>query len=150
MASLTKVNPTKANTVDHFNGKTVTAITIDFVLHTTDFSGTEMGPNGAVQQAINTLSNQATPIIITKLRTDGDATAGQVFDVIYEGEFGTDKYDGSNPEAFAVYLQTELRLLTTAGRRTAAQIAASGESANEDGLNLSNATVVAGTAVNFS
>jgi len=130
----TKVNPTKANTVDHFNGKTVTAITVDFAVHGTDFSSTEMGALGAVQEAINTLSNQATPIIITKLRTDG-ANAGQVFDIVYEGEFGTDTYDGTNSETFAAYLQTELRLLTAAG---------------SNDIDLSSATVVAGTAVNFS
>ena len=130
----TKVNPTKANTVDHLNGKTVTAITIDFAVNGTDFSDTEMGALGAVQEAILTLSNQATPIIITKLRSDG-SNAGQVFDVIYEGEFGTDTYDGTNSETFAAYLQTELRLLTAAG---------------SNDINLSSATVVAGTAVNFS
>jgi hypothetical protein len=145
----TKVNPTKANTVDHFNGKTVTAITVDLAVDGTDFSSTEMGALGAVQEAILTLSNQATPIIMTKLRSDG-SNAGQVFDVIYEGEFGTDTYDGSTSESFADYLQSELRLLTTAGIRTAAQIADSGESANAAGLDLSSATVVAGTAVNFS
>ena len=130
----TKVNPTKANTVDHFNGKTVTAITVDFAVDGTDFSDTEMGPLGAVQEAINTLSNQATPIIITKLRTDG-SNAGQVFDIVYEGEFGTDTYDGTNSETFAAYLQTELRLLTASG---------------SNDIDLSSATVVAGTAVNFS
>ena len=149
MAGITKVNPTKGNTVDHFNGKTVTAVTVDFAVNGTNFSSTEMGPNGAVQEAIRALSNQATPIIITKLRSDG-SNDGQVFDVIYEGEFGTDTYDGTNSETFAAYLQTELRLLTTAGIRTAAQILESGESANAAGLDLSSATVVAGTAVNFS
>ena len=130
----TKVNPTKANTVDHFNGKTVTAITVDLAVDGTNFSSTEMGPLGAVQEAINTLSNQATPIIITKLRTDG-SNAGQVFDIVYEGEFGTDTYDGTNSETFAAYLQTELRLLTASG---------------SNDIDLSSATVVAGTAVNFS
>ena len=130
----TKVNPTKANTVDHFNGKTVTAVTVDFAVDGTNFSSTEMGALGAVQEAILTLSNQATPIIMTKLRSDG-SNAGQVFDVIYEGEFGTDTYDGTNSETFAAYLQTELRLLTAAG---------------SNDINLNAATVVAGTAVNFS
>ena len=130
----TKVNPTKANTVDHFNGKTVTAITVDLAVDGTNFSSTEMGPLGAVQEAINTLSNQATPIIITKLRSDG-SNDGQVFDIVYEGEFGTDTYDGTNSETFAAYLQTELRLLTAAG---------------SNDIDLSSATVVAGTAVNFS
>ena len=129
----TKVNPTKANTVDHFNGKTVTAITVDFAVNGTNFSSTEMGALGAVQEAINTLSNQATPIIITKLRTDG-SNAGQVFDIVYEGEFGTDTYDGTNSETFAAYLQTELRLLTSVGAGS---------------VNLNAATVVAATSVSF-
>ena len=129
----TKVNPTKANTVDHFNGKTVTAITVDFAVDGTNFSSTEMGALGAVQEAINTLSNQATPIIITKLRTDG-SNAGQVFDIVYEGEFGTDTYDGTNSETFAAYLQTELRLLTSVGAGS---------------VNLNAATVVAATSVSF-
>ena len=148
MAGVTKVNPTKANTTDHLSGKTITAVTVDFAVNGTDFSSTEMGPNGAVQQAIRTLTNQATPIIITKLRSDG-SNNGQVFDIVFEGEFGTDTYDGSSSETFAAYLQTELRLLTTAGIRTAAQIAESGESANVAGLDLSSATVVAATSASF-
>ena len=133
MAGVTKVNPTKANTTDHLSGKTITDVTVDFAVNATDFSDTEMGPNGAVQQAINTLSNQATPISITKLRSDG-SNAGQVFDIVYEGEFGTDTYDGTNSETFAAYLQTELRLLTTVGAGS---------------VNLNAATVVAATSVSF-
>ena len=142
MAGVTKANPVKANTTDHLSGKKITAVTVDFAVDATDFSDTEMGANGAVQQAIRTLTNQATPIIITKLRSDG-TNDGQVFDMIFEGEFGTDTYDGTNSETFAAYLQSELRLLTEAGKRTAAEIAVSGESANAAGLDLSSATVVA-------
>ena len=129
----TKVNPTKANTVDHFNGKTVTAITVDFAVNGTDFSDTEMGPLGAVQAAIATMTQEATPIIITALRSDG-SNDGQVFDMVFEGEFGTDTYDGSNSEAFAAYLQTVVRLLTSVGAGS---------------VNLSSATVVAATAASF-
>ena len=71
MASLTRVNPTKANTTDHLSGKTITAVTVDFAVNGTDFSSTEMGAEGAVQKAIRTLTQIATPIIITKLRSDG-------------------------------------------------------------------------------
>mgnify|MGYP001059063019 FL=1 len=129
----TKVNPTKANTTDHLSGKTITAVTVDFAVNGTDFSDTEMGPLGAVQLAIANLSQIGTPLIITKLRSDG-ANDGQVFDIIWEGEFGTDTYDGTNSETLAAYLQTELRLLTSVGAGP---------------VNLNAATVVAATAASF-
>ena len=132
-AGASKVNPTKANTVDHFNGKEVTAVTVDFAVNGTNFSSTEMGAGGAVQAAIKTLSQISTPIIITKLRSDG-SNDGQVFDMIFEGAFGTDTYDGTNSETLAAYLQTELRLLTSVGAGS---------------VNLSSATVAAGSAVDF-
>ena len=143
-----KRNPTLSNTTNHFSGKTITAVTLDMAVNGTDFSSTELGPNGAVQQVIAAMSKEATPIVITKLRSDG-SNDGQVMDFIYEGEFGTDTYDGTNSESFADYLQTEIRLLTAAGARSAATIAESGESANVAGLNLSSATVVAATAASF-
>ena len=129
----TKINPTKLNTTDHLSGKTITAVTVDFAVNGTDFSDTEMGPLGAVQAALATMTQEATPIIITKLRSDG-ANAGQVFDMVFEGEFGTDTYDGSNSEAFAAYLQTVVRLLTSVGAGS---------------VNLNAATVVAATAASF-
>ena len=144
-----KRNPTLSNTTNHFSGKTITAVTLDLAVNATDFSSTELGPNGAIQQVIAAMSKEATPIVITKLRADGGANAGQLMDFIYEGEFGTDTYDGTNSETFAAYLQTEIRLLTAAGARTAATIAESGESANVAGSDLSSATVVAATAASF-
>jgi len=129
----TKINPTKANTTDHLSGKTITAVTVDFAVNGTDFSDTEMGPLGAVQLAIANLSQIGTPLIITKLRSDG-ANDGQVFDIIWEGEFGTDTYDGTNSETLAAYLQTELRLLTSVGAGP---------------VNLNSATIVAATAASF-
>ena len=129
----TKVNPTKANTTDHLSGKTITAVTVDFAVNGTNFASTEMGPLGAVQLAIANLSQIGTPLIITKLRSDG-SNDGQVFDIIWEGEFGTDTYDGTNSETLAAYLQTELRLLTSVGAGP---------------VNLSSATVVAATAASF-
>ena len=129
----TKINPTKANTTDHLSGKTITAVTVDFAVNGTDFSSTEMGPLGAVQAALATMTQEATPIIITKIRGDG-SNDGQVFDMVFEGEFGTDTYDGSNSEAFAAYLQTVIRLLTSVGTGP---------------VNLNAATVVAATAASF-
>lgn len=128
MATLTRVTPTKANTTDHFSGKSITAVTVDFAVNGTDFSSTEMGAEGAVQAAIRRLTQIATPIIITKLRADGGGNAGQLFDMIFEGAFGEDTYDGTNSETFHAFLQTELRLLTSVGAGS---------------VNLSSATVVA-------
>lgn len=129
----TKINPTKANTTDHLSGKTITAVTVDLAVNGTNFASTEMGPLGAVQAALATMTQEATPIIITKLRSDG-SNDGQVFDMVFEGEFGTDTYDGTNSEAFAAYLQTVVRLLDAAG---------------SNDIDLSNATVVAATAASF-
>ena len=114
MATLTKVNPTKANTTDHLSGKAITAVTVDLAVNGTDFSATEMGAEGAVQAAIKRLTQITTPIIITKLRSDG-ANDGQVFDIVFEGAFGTDTYDGTNAETLAVFVHSELRLLTSVG-----------------------------------
>tara|TARA_B100001013_G_scaffold172560_1_gene103584 strand:- start:10025 stop:10426 length:402 start_codon:yes stop_codon:yes gene_type:complete len=133
MAGVVKVNPTLSNTTNHFSGKTITAVTVDFAVNGTDFTATEMGALGAVQAAISTLTKEAFPIIMTQIRSDG-SNDGQVFDMIFEGDFGTQKYDGSNDETFAAYLQTELRLLTSVGVGS---------------VNLNGATVVAATAASF-
>lgn len=133
MAGVVKVNPTLSNTTNHFSGKTITAVTVDFAVNGTDFTATEMGALGAVQAAISTLTKEAFPIIMTQIRSDG-SNDGQVFDMIFEGDFGTQKYDGSNSETFAAYPQTELRLLTSVGVGS---------------VNLNGATVVAATAASF-
>lgn len=133
MAGVVKVNPTLSNTTNHFSGKTITAVTVDFAVNGTDFTATEMGALGAVQAAISTLTKEAFPIIMTQIRSDG-SNDGQVFDMIFEGDFGTQKYDGTNSETFAAYLQTELRLLTSVGAGS---------------VNLNGATVVAATAASF-
>ena len=123
MTGQVKANPTKLNTTDHLSGKTITAVTVDFAVHGTDFSSTEMGALGAVQIALNTLTETSIPLIITKLRTDG-SNDGQVFDVVYEGEFS----------GHAATLQARLRLLTSVGAGP---------------VNLGSATVVAATAASF-
>lgn len=146
--ALIKKNPTLANTGRSFNGKTVQAYTIDLAVNATDFGTTEMGPNGAIVDVIEVLGKNVTMIMHSALRSDG-TNAGQVFDVFFEGEFPTDTYDGTNAETFAAWLQSEVRLLTTAGIRTADTIAVTGESANVAGLDLSSATVVALTGSPF-
>ena len=141
MVTQPKANPTLTNIGRSFNGKTVRAYTVDLAVNGTDFSDTELGPNGAFQEVLRTITARSTVIMYSALRADGDSNDGQVFDVYIEGDFPTDTYDGTNSETFAAYLQSEIRLLTEAGIRTAADIAASGESANAAGIDLSSATV---------
>jgi hypothetical protein len=136
-----KVNPKMTNTSRSFVGKTIQGYTIDLAVNATNFGTTEMGPNGAVQQVLATIAKNCTIVMHSAFRADGDANAGQVFDVFVEGEFPTDTYDGTNAETFALHLRDEIRTLTTAGIRTAATIAVSGESANVAGVDLSSATV---------
>ena len=140
-----KINPKLPNVGRSFNGKTVQSYTIDFAVNGTDFSVTEMGPNGAFQRVLSVLSKLAVITMYSALRTDG-SNAGQVFDVFLEGEFPTDTYDGTDADTFAAFLQTELRAFTDIGLRTAAQIAVTGETANVAGLDLSTATVVPGAS----
>ena len=143
MATQIKVNPTLANASRSFFGKDINGFTIDLAVNATDFGTTEMGPNGAVQQVLATIARQTTIVGYSALRADGGANAGQIFDVYVEGKFGTDTYDGTNSETLAAHLEDLIQALTTAGIRTAATIAVSGESANAGGVDLSSATVTA-------
>ena len=115
MAVLTRSHPTDPDTERHYNGKKITAVTVDFAVNGTNFASTELGAEGALNAAIKVLTQQANPIIQSDIEADGGGNAGQVFQLYYEGEFGTDTYDGTNSETFAAYLQTELRLLTSVG-----------------------------------
>lgn len=127
MASVTKSNPTLANTSRSFLGKTLMGFTIDFAVNATDFSSTEMGASGAVQAVLNVVAQTATIVGHSELRSDG-SNPGQVFDVYIEGEFGTDTYDGSNSETFAADLEDRIQALTSIGAGS---------------VNLSSATVTA-------
>jgi hypothetical protein len=111
---ITKVNPTLANVSRNFNGRTIMGFTIDLAVNGTNFASTEMGPTGAVQAVLDVLRRNVTVIAMSALRTDG-SNAGQVFDIMVEGEYGTDTYDGTNRETLAAFLQTELRTLTSVG-----------------------------------
>ena len=144
MSATTRVNPTLANRSRSFLGKTLQGYTIDLAVNGTNFSATEMGANGAVQAVLRTISSTVTIAAHSALRTDG-SNAGQVFDVLIEGEFGTDTYDGTNSETFAADLEDRIQALTAAGARTAAQVAITGESSNTGGVDLSSATVTAMT-----
>lgn len=130
MPSVTKVNPTLANTSRSFLGKTLQGYTIDLAVDATNFSSTEMGASGAVQAVFNVVAQTATIVAHSALRADSGANAGQLFDVIVEGEFGTDTYDGTNSETFAADLEDRIQALTSVGAGS---------------VNLSSATVTAMT-----
>ena len=126
---ITKVNPTLANVSRTFNGRTIMGFTIDLAVNGTNFATTEMGPTGAVQEVLSVLSRSVTIIGMSELRSDG-SNAGQVFDILVEGEYGTDTYDGQNSQTLAGHLADELDALTSAG---------------VGNVNLSSATVAAMT-----
>ena len=140
MAQVSKANPTVANTGRSMAGKTMHGLTVDIALHAISMVN-ELGPNGVVQDIISTVSRTATVLAYSAVRTDG-ATAGQLVDIWVEGDFPTTTYDGTNAETLAAFLQSEIRLKTTSGIRTADDIAVSGESANAAGSNLNATTVV--------
>jgi hypothetical protein len=126
---ITKVNPTLANVSRNFNGRTIMGFTIDLAVNGTNFASTEMGPTGAVQAVLDVLRRNVTVIAMSALRTDG-SNAGQVFDIMVEGEYGTDTYDGQNSETLAAHLEDELQALTSVGVGT---------------VSLASATVTAST-----
>ena len=115
MAEFTKANPAEAiSGAKSFIGKDLNGFTIDFAVNATNFDTTENGPAGAVQKVLEVLQRTSTIVGYSDLRSDG-ANDGQVFDVYVEGKFGTDTYDGTNSETLAVFLQSEIRLLTSVG-----------------------------------
>jgi hypothetical protein len=112
MATTTKVNPvidaTRGRT---FTGATLNCFTVDIVA-ATNLATANMGPDGAFQAIITALSRSATVVGVSALRTNGSGD-GRMFDVLVEGEFGTDTYDGTNSETFAVHLEDVVQALGT-------------------------------------
>jgi hypothetical protein len=112
MAGVTKTYPNIAQvTIDttnpeHTNGKVVTGIEFAF----SPGSGTTglLGQTAAeIAEFMQSLSVVASPLIIGALRDSGSgANVNDRLNVIYEGEFGTDTYDGTNSETFAAYMAT--------------------------------------------
>ena len=75
MAVLTRSHPTDPDTDRHYNGKTITAVEVDFAVNGTDFSSTELGAEGALQAAVKVLTQEASPIIQGNLEADSGANA---------------------------------------------------------------------------
>ena len=127
MAGATQVNPTMTNEGRSYTGTSLTGLTIDYATNGTDFSSTEMGPGGAHLQVIDLISQHASIVLHSGLRSDG-SNAGQVGDCWVRGDRGTDTWDGTNSETFAAFMQSEIRTLTSVGAGS---------------VSLSTATVVA-------
>jgi hypothetical protein len=113
MAELTKVNPIMSATRGRaFTGKTLNKFTVDVVENSTNLATANMGPGGAFQAILQVISTMGTIVGHSALRSDG-SNDGQVFDVLIEGEFGTDTYDGTNSETFAAHLEDLVQGLGT-------------------------------------
>lgn len=113
MPEVTKVNPTLRNESRSFNGKTVTALTINAKNGSNtavDISGS-LGPDGVVQEILQAVTERATLVLVSKVY-DGAGTGDQM-DVFVEGEFPQDTYDGANSETFATYVASVIQALNT-------------------------------------
>ena len=114
MATQPKVNPVLPNVARHFNGKSVTAVSISLGDVTApDFdAGTpgDFGPDGAVQAVYEVLAENATPIIISEITPTGGN-----FDVYFEGDFQeiADYALGNN--TFVGDLEARIQALGTIG-----------------------------------
>ena len=143
MAVQVRANPTLPNTARSFNGKSVSQFTITPLTDAAaavDFTD-ELGPNGALQLILRTITQAATPVMISAA-ADIEAP---VYTVFFEGDFNiTDTWDGTNNESFADYLQ---RLIQGLGEEAAARVA--GESVGPD-ENVNAGVDLRGTTVAFN
>lgn len=114
MAGITKIHPVINDARGRsFLGKTIMGFTVDIAVNATDMTDANMGPGGVFQAILQTVGTMATIVGHSAVRADAGANAGQVFDVYVEGEFGSDKYDGSNSETLAVHLEDLVQGLGT-------------------------------------
>lgn len=105
----------------HLGGKVFAGIQLDFGA---DVSA-KLAVDGAVDVTLKAIMNEGlTPLAIGTV--DATGGTGQGLKVIFEGEHGTDTYDGSNSETLAAHLEDVVQALGTV-----------------DGVNLASATVVA-------
>jgi hypothetical protein len=112
MATFTKTNPVMDATRGRtFTGATLNCFTIDIVA-AVDLATANMGPAGAFQAMLTAISRNVTIVGHSALRTNGSG-AGRMFDVLVEGEFGTDTYDGTNSETLAAHLEDVIQALGT-------------------------------------
>jgi len=105
----------------HFNGLPLAGIQIDFGA---DCSA-KLAVGSAVDATLKAIGNEGlTPVAIGTV--DNVGGTGQGLKVLFEGERGTDTYDGTNSETLAAHLEDVVIALGTV-----------------DGINLASATVAA-------
>ena len=105
----------------HVGGKVIAGIQIDFGA---DVSA-KLAVDGAVDATLKAIMNEGlTAFAIGTV--DATGGTGQGLKVLFEGEHGTDTYDGSNSETLAAHLEDVIIALGTV-----------------DGINLASATVTA-------
>ena len=103
------------------SGKTLAGIQIDFGA---DVSA-KVAVGSAVDATIKAIQNEGLTCYAIGT-VDATGGAGQGLKILFEGEHGTDTYDGSNSETLAAHLEDVVIALGTV-----------------DGINLASATVVA-------
>lgn len=116
----TKVAPVWVDEEKFFVGHTPTFIEVGFGA---DVS-TKTGPESTIQTVIHAIQNENVTILGHSALYD----TNQSMAIMIQDEKGTDTWDGSNSETFAVYLTSVLVALGTV-----------------DGVNLASATVTAKT-----
>jgi hypothetical protein len=105
----------------HFNGLPLAGIQVDFGA---DVSA-KLAVGSAVDATLKAIGNEGlTPVAIGTV--DNVGGTGQGLKVLFEGEHGTDTYDGTNSETLAAHLEDVVIALGTV-----------------DGINLASATVAA-------
>ena len=105
----------------HVGGKVFAGIQLDFGA---DVSA-KLAVGGAVDVTLKAIMNEGlTPLAIGTV--DATGGTGQGLKVIFEGEHGTDTYDGSNSETLAAHLEDVVQALGTV-----------------DGVDLSGAAITA-------
>jgi hypothetical protein len=91
----------------HFNGLTLAGIQVDFAV---DVSA-KLAVGGALDVFLKAVGNEGlTPTAIGTV--DAVGGAGQGLKVLFEGEHGSDKYDGTNSETLAAHLEDVVQALT--------------------------------------
>ena len=100
---VTKINPIFDNdNARSFLGKSLTTVTV-----TKDGVEGSTGAEGAMHALIQTVAERAT------IAAHTTASSAGVITFLLEGEFPTDTYDGTNSEAFDVYLASTITALGT-------------------------------------
>jgi len=91
----------------HLNGLPLAGIQVDFAV---DVSA-KLAVGGAVDVFLKAVGNEGlTPVAIGTV--DAVGGAGQGLKVLFEGEHGSDKYDGTNSETLAAHLEDVVQALT--------------------------------------